>query len=266
MRGGRLSDPPLEPPACPRGWETGPPEFVGVGAQRSGTTWWFGQIRSHPRVESPPGGKELQYFNRYWQQPPPPELALHYAEQFPRPKGKISGEWTPRYMSDLSSIRLLKHAAPEARILVLLRDPVERYRSALSRFRRLASARDRRRYAPDYSDAVWQGMYASQIENLFRHYPPKRVLVLQYERCVRDPVAELARTFRFLGLEPTPSPRPRWFRRSPPQARLSSHAPLEPGVYDDLLARYEPEVERLVELCPEIDVSLWPNFSGLIGR
>lgn len=148
---------PPEPPPCPPGWHTGPPDFVGVGAQRCGSSWWFRAIRSQPQVEPSPLGKETHYFDCFWAQKPPPDLAEGYGALFPRPEGRITGEWTPRYMSDLSSIRLLRDAAPEARILAMLRDPVERYRSAVARFGRLFAEEGQTRYPVDYSEAVWRG-------------------------------------------------------------------------------------------------------------
>ena len=39
-----------DPPKVPPGWRTGPPDFVGVGVQRAGTTWWFAELRRHPSL------------------------------------------------------------------------------------------------------------------------------------------------------------------------------------------------------------------------
>src|SRR4051794_28721229 len=41
---------PADPPSCPEGWSVGPPDFVGVGAQRCGTSWWHRLIVAHPDV------------------------------------------------------------------------------------------------------------------------------------------------------------------------------------------------------------------------
>ena len=124
---------PIEVPECPPGWRTGPPDFVGIGAQRSGTSWWYRGIEAHPNVVRIKGQrKELHYFNRFWDGDVPPDFADRYASLFPRPEGKLSGEWTPRYMHDYWSLPLLREAAPDARILVILRDPVERALSPYS--------------------------------------------------------------------------------------------------------------------------------------
>ena len=58
---------PLEIPECPEGWTTGPPDYVGIGAQRCGTSWWYAAMRRHPAIERSPLGKEVHYFDRFWQ-------------------------------------------------------------------------------------------------------------------------------------------------------------------------------------------------------
>ena len=83
---------------------------------------------------------------------------------------------------------------------MLLRDPVERFRSgrtlAENRFTVGSTAR------AAANAAFNRGLYADQLLRLWRAFPREQVLVLQYERCVADARAQLARTFAFLGLEP----------------------------------------------------------------
>ena len=43
------------PPPVGPGEETGPPDFVGIGVQKAGTTWWFELVLTHPDVSTPPG-------------------------------------------------------------------------------------------------------------------------------------------------------------------------------------------------------------------
>src|SRR5271167_2527938 len=125
---------PPPPPACPAGWRTGPPDFVGVGAQRSGTTRWFDLIVAHPQVLAPLATrKELHFFDRFHSDPLAPADAGAYAEYFPRPEGVLTGEWSPSYLPSPWVPAMLAATAPRARLLVLLRDPVERYISALQR-------------------------------------------------------------------------------------------------------------------------------------
>lgn len=252
---------PVEDPEVPPGSHTGPPDLVGIGAQRAGTTWWWrGAIRSHPGfVREVKPGKEIHFFDRFWDgREVPDDLAELYARQFPRPEGTITGEWTPRYMHDFWALPLLKRAAPDARILVMLRDPVERYRSGLAREQRLAEEDGTPLEIAIVGDAVYRSMYSLALERLFELYERDRVLVLQHERCASDPLGEMQRTQRFLGLEPLPEM---------PKLLVREHKPsqnkreLRPELAGELVGRLAGDARRTAELCPEVDLSLWPSVA-----
>jgi hypothetical protein len=252
---------PLDDPPVPEGWVTGPPDFVGVGAQRCGTTWWYrGAIRKHPRVvrEAEPG-KELHFFDRFFDGEAPDDIAERYARHFPRPAEAITGEWTPRYMHDFWTLPLLHRCAPEARILVMLRDPVERYRSGIAREQRIAPRRGGDFRLSEIGDAMYRSLYSKQLELLMELYDRERVLVLQYERCRADPLGEMQRTQAFLGLEPLDEAPRRLVKESGAAPKPDLPEPLRRG----LVTRLRDDVARTAEICPEIDVALWPNFSDL---
>jgi len=250
---------PLEIPDCPEGWTTGPPDYVGIGAQRCGTSWWYDAMRRHPRIERSPLGKEVHYFDRFWRDDPPENIAAEYASLFPRPAGQIAGEWTPRYVADFWAIPLLRRAAPDARLLVMLRDPVARYRSAIARLQRLAEERGDRVLLASVSDATWRGFYYQHLNHLFELFPREQVLVLQFERCVEDPLGEMERTWRFIGLEPPEKAPGRLLKHK--QAGRSTPE-LSSRVSEELAERYRDDAARLAELCPEIDLSLWRSVAG----
>lgn len=250
---------PLEVPRCPEGWHTGPPDFVGVGAQRSGTSWWYRTIEQHPHVVRIEGqSKELHYFGRFWDGDIPADLESRYHSFFPRPPGSLTGEWTPRYMYDHWSLRLLARSAPDARILILLRDPVERYRSGLGRLIRRGGDTDLNLMM--FADALNRGLYHAQLQRVLDHFPAERVLVLQYEQCTRDTLDQLATTCEFLGLEPfTELPAMASERKRPP----NPNPELSEAMRQDLVARLADDVQALLQLCPHFDVSLWRNFAHL---
>jgi hypothetical protein len=111
------------------------------------------------------------------------------------------------------------------------------------------------------TDAIERGMYATQVEWLMRSFPADRLLVLQYEACAADAGAMLARTFEFLGLPPHELP-------AEELARPRNKAKLEKVSVPDsqvevLRDYYRPEVERLRQLVPDFDPSLWRHFGDL---
>ena len=198
--------------------------------------------------------KEVHYFDRFSDGRVPADFAARYHRFFPRPEGAITGEWTPRYMFDPWTMRLLHEAAPDARILAILRDPVERFRSGSEMRRNLLAGRGRR--LDEIGAAVARGAYSDQLRRVFEVYGREQVLVLQYERCVAEPLPQMERTLRFLGLDPAEARAPERERSRP--ARQKPELPVR--LREDLVARLRPDTERLAELCPEIDPSLWPNF------
>jgi hypothetical protein len=240
------------PPPCPPGWQTGAPDYVGVGTQKAGTTWWNLALSAHPQVHCP--RKEVHFFEDRWNEALTEVQVRQYHQYFPRPVGMISGEWTPRYMLDPWTPGQLHQSAPGARILILLRDPIARLRSGL----RHMAVRQPGTLPPQMvNEAIAFGRYGEQLDGLLRHFPREQILVLQFERCLRDPQGELARTFAFLGVDP----------RFVPEG---FHQPVNEGqgpvlsIPADLIDRarelYVTDTNRLSYLA-EIDLGLWPELT-----
>ena len=200
-----------------------PPDFVIVGAQRAGTTSLFRYLAAHPDV-AVPGEKELHFFDLGFARG-----GDWYRQQFP--VDGVTGEATPYYLFHPHAPRRLAAALPVAKLIVLLRDPVER---AVSHYKHEvatgfeplafeeAVAREEERllgeaerleadetyysFAHQHWTYVARGRYAEQLERWFSLVARERVLVLRSEDLYADPAAALAETLAFLGLEPwTPS-------------------------------------------------------------
>jgi Sulfotransferase family len=247
-----------EPPV---GWRTAPPDFVGVGAQRCGTSWWYQTaLKRHPAfVQSFRPGKETHFFDQFWRGGAPGDLAERYARLFPRPEGAFAGEWTPDYMAHPWAMTLLAEAAPEARILIMLRDPLERYASGIGRELRLADESGTPLHIGVLGDQLHRSLYARQVGRAFELFGRERVLVLQYERCRAEPLDEMQRMHRFLGVEPL-AELPRRAHREP--RHRNPTVALPERYRDDLRAWLAEDVATLARLCPEVDLELWPNFAA----
>ena len=270
-----------------RGGPPGPPDFIGVGALGSGTGWWHAMLLAHPEIRPPAARRRaLHAFDRFCAAEMTDADVAAYHARFPRREGTITGEWTGRYMFDAWTPPLLKRAAPDAKLLVMLSDPIERYRATFTD--RLAKREgDETIYMADVVD---RRSFGGQVARLHRFFDPERVLVLQFERCRRDPVDQYRRTLEFLGVRDTAFV-PRRLRRKAagrPESipveialrlglpaglrrrlteRMSGRplaretAPLWPDLEASLHTALDPQVEQLRELVPDLDLSLWPNFA-----
>lgn len=246
--------PPSTQATSPSGWLPGPPDYVGVGTARSGTSWWDGLINMHPGVvRVPDTPKEVHFFDDLWERGLRAGDIERYHACFARPEGAFSGEWTPGYMLDAWTPALLREAAPDARLLVLLRDPVERFRSgrtlAENRFTVGSTAR------AAANAAFNRGLYANQLKRLWQAFPRDQVLVLQYEQCVADPQTQLERTYTFIGLQPDIPAGVDLSRRI--NASRGPKITLSRWQTDQLVRHYAPENERLAALLPDLDLALW---------
>ncbi|HEX7443627.1 MAG TPA: sulfotransferase domain-containing protein, partial [Acidimicrobiales bacterium] len=167
-----FTPPPLRP-----GDQAGPPDFVGIGVQKAGTTWWYELVTGHPGVWNPPGiHKERHFLDQFGSMPFAPSDVDRYRGWFPRPHGMIVGEWTPDYFSYPWAPVLLRRAASDTRLLLLLRDPVERLRSGLAHARRMGV----RTGVDSFVDAFQRGFYHRALVGWLDQFDQTQLLVLQY--------------------------------------------------------------------------------------
>ena len=180
---------------------TGPPDFVGIGAQKAGTTWWFGchlctsrmssLVPTFTKSDTSSGAMPSAPFGRCG--------VLALPRLVPASRRHSDGRVDSRLHAYRVGSRFARTGrAPDPAARSLLRDPVERFRSGLAHQRR-----DRGKLTAEiYQDALTRGLYDDALQPWTAFFPPEQVLLLQYERCRADPATQLARTYQFLGLEP----------------------------------------------------------------
>jgi hypothetical protein len=248
------------------------PQFVIIGAAKAGTTSLYGWLSAHPFV-APASQKEVHFFdyNYYrgedWYRRHFPASSQQAA--FVREHGCpfLTGEASPSYISHYWAPRRLAKLMPRARLIVMLRNPVDRAHSQyqmsrregeeeLDSFaeavaiedRRLEGERARARRSPHYNSwaiGCWsylmRSRYAEQLEGWFALFPREQFHFMTLEELAEDPQHALDGLHRFLELPPH---------------RYENLPPLHTAVYDSIapelrarLAEYfRPHNERLYEL------------------
>jgi hypothetical protein len=251
------------PPPLKDGWTTGPPDYIGIGVQKAGTTRWWKLIVKHPDVVGWQL-KETHQLSRFGWRPLFDADRETYYRYFPRPEGKLVGEWTPRYMNVPGVVEAMKALAPDTKLLVLLRDPVERYRSGVGQWQKHKERRGKRlNLWAGRKDAYARSFYAFALRPYVEAFGLDRLLVLQFEKCLQEPATEYQRTLEFLELDEwVPPPEDLGKAYNVSKKRPSPAALDEPP---DLVASLEGDVRELMEMAPDIDLQLWPNFRHLAG-
>ena len=148
------------------------PDFLVIGARKSGTTTVDAILRMNPGLHLPPSTKEVYFFDRYSGRGLP-----WYRAQFGAfGADQLVGEVTPSYLSYADAAHV--HAVnATCRFVVVLRDPVERAWSDFRHYARkgdLPSGATFRDAAAAIPGIVEEGRYFAALERWFEHFPRER--------------------------------------------------------------------------------------------
>lgn len=244
------------------------PDFIGLGAQRSGTSTLNHYLSQHPQFRSPIR-KEVHYFDKNFYR------GLNwYKGYFPLRTvngNTVTGEVSPFYLFHPYCPERIAADLPDARFIVLLRNPVRRavshyWKQYTTGFETLgieeAVNAEEERLAPALEKIkagksnipkefqkfsyVSRGHYAEQLSRYFNVMDRGRFLVLQSEAFWREPVKYMNRVCEFLKIKP--------LGESLKAARRGASKP-QYDVPDELIERlteyYKPLNKQLYELLGE---------------
>ena len=260
------------------------PTFVVIGAMKSGTTSMARALRAHPEVFLAKV-KEVRFFTRHY------DLGTDwYRAHFAGADGAVAvGEATPSYLADPAVPARMADDIPEARLVAMLRNPVDRAYSHYWMNRALGGEKR------GFSDAVeaesrgegspylGMGRYREQLERFSSRFGRDRLLVLVFEDFARDPGPPFSEVCRFVGIDDRPRPRElheranryvtfrslrgrRLAKRLPGvlgkvagrlvTRKRSSYPPMEEAFRRTLIERIEDQISAL-EAWLDADLSIW---------
>jgi len=206
------------------------PNFLIIGAAKSGTTALWHYLRQHSQIYMSPR-KHTRFFafeveDPGFRGPGTEDPSLHYT--MPYAIADISayhalfagatsetaiGEASHSYLYGLRAAERIQEYAPDMKLIAVLRDPAER---AFSHYRQMI--RDGREPLDDFVRALdeeearihdhwWPdfhyvqvGLYHAQLERYFERFGREQIKVYLYEEFTSDPLGVLRDVFRFLGV------------------------------------------------------------------
>ena len=203
------------------------PTFLILGAAKSGTTSLYRYLGEHPDVFMSPV-QEPSYFafqgsdldfkgpGDDWMRGIVATTIEDYLANFDGATSeKAIGETSPPYLYMPHAAAAIRDKLPEAKLIAILRDPVER---AYSQFRYMMMCGrepewdfgEALRLEPRRMDMGWEwgwhyaelGFYGRQLERFYEIFPRDQLRVVLYEDLASDPVATMRQIFEFIGVDP----------------------------------------------------------------
>jgi hypothetical protein len=205
------------------------PDFFVIGAPKAGTTALHGALAQHPQLFQS-AVKEPKFYLCDGRRPPRSQQRgpgdAHSAQEWvwrrrdyeqlfdPAPAGMLRGESTPFYLYDLAAQRRIHDDVPQARLIAVIRDPIDRAYSnwmhlwsdglePIGDFEEAWAAEDERvaaGWAP-----FWHyrrlGLYGEQLAHALDLFGAQQVHVVRYRDLVDSPVQALDSVCRFLGVQ-----------------------------------------------------------------
>jgi hypothetical protein len=245
------------------------PEFLIIGAMKSGTTFLYNLLTHHPLVE-PAVFKETHYFDKLIEE----EGLQWYRRCFPEPGWReglrtITGEATPSYLSHPLAPKRAARVVPQARLIALLRNPVDR---AYSHYQQVArkgrepltfeeaigvkktqSSGKNNEKAFAYEDGarldescayLARSIYVDQLLRWSKFFGDEQMLVLKSEDFFERAPDTLKRVLDFLEL---PEWEPEFWGEIPKKRDKREYEGMHPATRRRLEEFFEPHNRRLYE-------------------
>ena len=246
------------------------PDFIVIGAMRSGTSSFFGNLGTHPRV-CLGMSKEVHFFDLNYQ-----KGLSWYAAHFPSEQERslhetpgqavLTGEATPYYLFHPHVPRRVFEHVPRVKLIALLRNPIDRayshyfhqvrkgqeplpFADAIAveeerlhlETKRMLSNENHYSFEHHNHSYLSRGIYVDQLANWLAYFPREQLLVLKSEDYYASPVDTLNRTAEFLGL-------PHWNPLIAGPASRRDYAPMDQATRTHLVNFFEPHNRRLYDL------------------
>jgi tetratricopeptide (TPR) repeat protein len=217
----------------PQNWNLKPvkfPKFIIIGSQRCGTTSLYTYLAEHPQILTPIK-KEMDFLS--WHFHRGIDWYLAHFPQIPQGEQFVTGEASPSYFDSREAPERLYSACPETKLIVLLRNPVDR---AISHFYRLKGLNwegrsldraisdevERLNQNPEYiigeepGNYLARGRYIEFLKNWLAYFPREQLLILKSEDFYAGAAGTVQQVLAFLDL---------------PEYQLSEYQNANPGSY-----------------------------------
>lgn len=193
------------------------PTFLIVGVQKAGTTSIYNYLKQHPQIYMSPV-KETDFLEQDWEKIAAETGKTYqkgirtfqqYQELFEGVRDEIAiGEASPNYLFHYqSSADLISHYLPQAKLIVILRNPVERaysdylmhVRDAIGR----KSLSEQIKYSAHKSFIIKKGFYTTPLQHYFDKFGREKIKIYLYDDLCQSPLEMMQDLYRYVGVDET---------------------------------------------------------------
>jgi len=250
------------------------PDFLIIGTQRGGTTALYHFIKTHPCIV-PATATEVHFFDKKFSQGAgwyrghfPTRIEKYYFEHLRR-RALLTGEASSSYLFHPHAPRRVARTVPRVRLIVMLRNPVDRAYSQYFHAVELGhetlsfeeaiqseeerTAREREKILQDeyyYSSTykhrsyLTRGIYVDQLQAWMELFPREQFLILKSEEFYANPAASIKRVLSFLKL---PGMESLVNRKEYKQYNTTTYSKMDAALRKRLIEYFEPHNARLYE-------------------
>ena len=228
------------------------PQFIIIGTQKGGTSSLFYYLKTHPQIKRSIK-KETHYFNKFYE-----NGQKWYLAHFPaKSKSYITGEATPDYLFHPDTPGRIKNLNPDIKLIVLLRNPIERAYSAYQMNRRFTidphetfeeavnfelnhADNNTSEYTHDKHHFFYlkRGKYSEQLSKWLVHFSKSQFLVINSHNLFNNTNETISKVHRFLEIDNVlPS--------SLKPMNVATYPPLSKELYSSLASYFKEDLQSL---------------------
>ncbi len=189
---------------------------MGIGAAKSGTTWLSDCLREHPQVcMSEP--KEVNYFNesispadtllyKYKRNPHFRKSLQWYFRHFSHSKpDQLKAEFSVIYLSDKTAPVKIKETFPDVKLLVCLRNPIDRAYSHYWMYHSYFKVEKRSFEEAINHDTMYldAGFYSQQLKHYLSFFDKSQIHLILFDDIKANPESEFKKVCEFLNIDST---------------------------------------------------------------
>ncbi len=247
------------------------PDFLILGGVKCGTTSLFHYLKEHPNIRVGKQ-KELNFFNKHFEKSTYTKGIEWYLAQFPQKNLDsdffLTGEGTPGYLAG-SEIQEISSLFPKIKLIILLRNPIDRALSSYKMRIRQNEEQDTRLIeelfteklinfrsttVSEWDPYIYEGVYVSLIRSWRKFYPDNQLLIICSEELFANPNKVVNDVFAFLELPTFDLKKYKIFNKEP-----NNEITLPSDLRERMLEFYAPynqELQILLRNEMHIDIDL----------